>query len=241
MRTVEVCFTPELIDKYNIENKMVVVIDILRATTIITTMFKNGLYKLIPAKNLDEAKTYKENGFLVAAERNGKKVDFADFNNSPYVFTEEKIKGKTLVYSSTNGTNTINSVKTAEDVIIASFLNLSAVADFIKEKDKNLLLLCSGWKGNFCSEDAIFAGALSEKLFTTGCFSTECDSVLASIDLWSIAKKDIMSYIKSIYQYKRLTKLGLENVIEYCFKTDTTSVIPLFNNGYVVEQKNFSD
>lgn len=241
MRTVEVCFTPELIDKYDIENKLVVVIDILRATTIITTMFKNGLYKLIPAKNLDEAKTYKENGFLVAAERNGKKVDFADFNNSPYVFTEEKIKGKTVVYSSTNGTNTINSVKTAEDVIIASFLNLSAVADFIKEKDKNILLLCSGWKGNFCSEDAIFAGALSEKLLTTGRFSTECDSVLASIDLWSIAKKDILSYIKSIYQYKRLTNLGLENVIDYCFKTDITNAIAMLKDDYLVEHKNFND
>ncbi|MFW5720829.1 MAG: 2-phosphosulfolactate phosphatase, partial [Bacteroidota bacterium] len=239
--TVEVCFTPELIRNYDIENKMVVVIDILRASTIITTMFKNGLYKLIPVSDLNEAKEYKEKGYLVAAERNGKKVDFADFNNSPYVFTEEKIDGKTLVYSSTNGTNTINSVKTAENVIIASFLNISAVADFIKEKDKNILLLCSGWKGNFCSEDAIFAGALSEKLITTGRFSTECDSVLASIDLWSIAKKDILSYIKSIYQYKRLTNLGLENVIAYCFKNDITNAIAMLKNDYLVEHKNFND
>lgn len=242
MKTIEVCFTPDLLDKYDLKSKMVVVIDILRATTIITTMFKNGLNKLIPVSGLNEAKEYKEKGFLVAAERNGKKVDFADFNNSPYVFTEDKISGKTLVYSSTNGTNSINSVKTAENVIIASFLNMSAVADYINEKNKNILLLCSGWKGNFCSEDAIFAGALSEKLLITNHFSTNCDSALASLDLWSIAKKDILAYIKTIYQYQRLSNFGLSNIIDYyCFKIDTTNVIPLLKNGYLVEQKNFSD
>ncbi len=241
MKTVEVCFTPELLERYDLENKLVVVIDILRATTIITTMFKNGLNQLIPVSDLSEAKAYKEKGFLVAAERNGKKVDFADFNNSPYVFTEENIKGKTLVYSSTNGTNTIHSAKKAGQVVIASFLNLTAVTEYIKDKNQDLVLLCSGWQGNFCSEDAIFAGALSEKLLTTNLYSTECDSALASMDLWSVAKKDIMSYIKSIYQYKRLTKLGLENVIDYCFQMDTTEVIPVLKDGYLVEQKNFGN
>ncbi len=241
MRTVEVCFTPELINKYDIENKVVVVIDILRATTIITTMFKNGLHKLIPAKNLDEAKTYKEKGFLVAAERNGVKVDFADFNNSPYVFTKENMKGKTLVYSSTNGTNTINAAKKGLQVVIASFLNLTAVTNYIKNKNQDVILLCSGWQGNFCSEDAIFAGALSEKLLTTKQFTTNCDAALASMDLWSLANKDILNYIKTIYQYQRLTRLGLGSIIDYCFKIDITSVIPLFKNGYLVEQKNFSD
>ncbi len=94
MKTVEVCFTPALLNKYTLEDKLVVVVDILRATTMITTMFKNGLNKLIPVTDLNEAKKYKEKGFLVAAERNGEKIDFADFSNSPYVFTEENIKGK---------------------------------------------------------------------------------------------------------------------------------------------------
>ncbi|MDY6799690.1 MAG: 2-phosphosulfolactate phosphatase [Bacteroidota bacterium] len=239
MRTVEVCFTPELIGKYDIENKMVVVIDILRATTIITTMFKNGLYKLIPVKNLDEAKEYKEKGFLVAAERNGMKVDFADFNNSPYIFTKENIKGKTLVYSSTNGTNTINDAKIARQVVIASFLNLTAVANYIKKINFDVVLLCSGWQGNFCSEDAIFAGALSEKLLTTKHLTTNCDSLLASIDLWSLAKQDILTYIKTIYQYQRLSRLGLGDIIDYCFQIDITGEIPVLKDDYLVEQKNF--
>jgi len=240
MKTVEVCFTPALLNKYSIENKLVVVVDILRATTIITTMFKNGLYKLLPVKNLDEAKAYKEKGFMVAAERNGKKLDFADFNNSPYVFTPEIVKGKTLVYSSTNGTNTIDSVKSAKKVVIASFLNLSAVTDYIQKSNKNVVILCSGWQGNFCSEDAIFAGALSERLLTTRLFTTNCDSSLASMDLWSVAKKDILNYIKSIYQYQRLISLGLGNIIDYCFQTDITSVVVLLKDNYLIEQKDFN-
>ncbi|HKL08267.1 MAG TPA: 2-phosphosulfolactate phosphatase [Bacteroidales bacterium] len=241
MKTVEVCFTPALLDKYTIENKMVVVVDILRATTIITTMFKNGLYKLIPVNNLNEAKSYKEKGFLVAAERDGKKIDFADFNNSPYIFNPEKIKGETLVYSSTNGTNTINSASKAKKVIIASFLNLSAVAEYIKNENQDVLLLCSGWHGSFCTEDALFAGALSKELLTTKQFTTNCDSVMASMDLWSLAKKDILAYIKTIYQYQRLTRLGLGSIINYCFQVDTTRVIVLLKDNYLIEQKDFSN
>jgi len=204
-------------------------------------MFKNGLYKLIPVNNLNEAKSYKEKGFLVAAERDGKKIDFADFNNSPYIFNPEKIKGETLVYSSTNGTNTINSASKAKKVIIASFLNLSAVAEYIKNENQDVLLLCSGWHGSFCTEDALFAGALSKELLTTKQFTTNCDSVMASMDLWSLAKKDILAYIKTIYQYQRLTRLGLGSIINYCFQVDTTRVIVLLKDNYLIEQKDFSN
>ncbi|MGC9375034.1 MAG: 2-phosphosulfolactate phosphatase [Bacteroidales bacterium] len=241
MKTVEVCFTPVLLNKYTIEDKLVVVVDILRATTIITTMFKNGLAKLIPVNDLNEAKKYKEKGFLVAAERNGVKIDFADFSNSPYVFTQENIKGKTLVYSSTNGTNTILSAKKAKQVIIASFLNLSAVAEYIKKKNNDVLLLCSGWQGNFCTEDALFSGALSEVLLTTRQFTTNCDSAMAAMDLWSLAKRDILAYIKTIYQYQRLTRLGLVNIIDYCFQIDITSVVVMLKDNYLVEQKRFKN
>jgi 2-phosphosulfolactate phosphatase len=241
MKTVEVCFTPALLNKYTLEDKLVVVVDILRATTIITTMFKNGLNKLIPVTDLNEAKKYKEKGFLVAAERNGAKIDFADFSNSPYVFTEENIKGKTLVYSSTNGTNTIHAANKAKQVIIASFLTLSAVAEYIKKENNHVLLLCSGWQGNFCTEDALFSGALSEVLLTTSQFNTNCDSAMAAMDLWSLAKKDIFTYIKTLHQYQRLTRLGLGNIIDYCFQIDITSVVVMLKDNYLVEQKRFKN
>jgi len=236
MNTIEVCLSPKLFESYLVENKIVVIVDILRATTIITTMFHNGLEKLIPVKSLDEAKELKKKGFLVAAERDGKKLDFADFDNSPYSFIKEKIQGKTIVYSTTNGTNTINLAKDSEKVLIASFLNLTAISNYLINHQKDVLILCSGWHGDYCTEDALFAGALSEKLLQNN-FTSNCDSVNSSIDLWKLAKNDLLLYVKTIFQYRRLVSLGLENVISYCFRQDVTGVIPIFQNDYIIDLK----
>lgn len=234
MNTIEVCLSPKLFDNYSVENKIVVIVDILRATTIITTMFQNGLSKLIPVKTLDEAKDLKKKGFLVAAEREGKKLDFADFDNSPFSFTKDKIQGKTIVYSTTNGTNTINLATDSDLVIIASFLNLTAISNYLINQQKDILIICSGWQGDYCTEDALFAGALSERLLLNK-FTSSSDSVNSSIDLWKLAKKDLTEYIKNIYQYKRLVSLGLENIINYCFKMDITKVVPMLENHYIID------
>jgi len=236
MNSIDVCLAPKLFENYSVENKIVVIVDILRATTIITTMFHNGLEKLIPVKSLDEAKELKKKGFLVAAERDGKKLDFADFDNSPYSFIKEKIQGKTIVYSTTNGTNTINLAKDSEKVIIASFLNLTAVSNFLIHQQKDVLILCSGWHGDYCIEDALFAGALSEKLLQNN-FKSNYDSVSSSTDLWKMAKNDLLLYIKTTFQYGRLVSLGLENVISYCFRQDVTEVIPIFQHDYIIDLK----
>ena len=236
MSSIEVCLAPRLFKNYSVENKIVVVVDILRATTIITTMFHNGLAKLIPVKTLEEAKELKQKGFLVAAERNGKKVDFADFDNSPYTFASEEIEGKTIVYSTTNGTNTINLTKGADQVIIASFLNLTAITKYLILQKKDVLILCSGWYGDYCTEDALFAGALAEKILEAN-IKSNFDSVNSCIELWNNAKYNLSNYIKNIYQYQRLVSLGLENVIDFCFKQDISDVIPIFQNDYIVDIK----
>ena len=198
-------------------------------------MFQHGLYKLIPVKTLDEAKELKQKGFLVAAERNGKKVDFADFDNSPFSFNKEFIEDKTIVYSSTNGTNTINLAKDSEEVIIASFLNLTSTTKYLSDQAKDILILCSGWKGDFCTEDFLFAGALSQKLISSDKYKATSDSVQASIDMWNVAGLNLSEYIKSISQYKRLCAFGFKDIVEYCFKIDTTSVIPVLKDNYIID------
>ncbi len=228
-KDIEVAFSPELFPLFDNKDKIVVVIDILRATSVICTMFANGLEKLIPVKDLDEARALNEKGYLVAAERNGNRLDFADFGNSPFLFTPEAVDGKTLVYSTTNGTNAINIGKDAHEVIIASFLNISAVEKYLLKQDKDVLILCAGWKGKFCLEDSVCAGALSERLLNSGNYSTICDSVKASLDFWKLAKDDLMGYIQKVAQRERLRKLGLDDVIEYCHQLDQTEVIPYLN------------
>ncbi|HRW62007.1 MAG TPA: 2-phosphosulfolactate phosphatase [Bacteroidales bacterium] len=237
MRNIEVCLSPKLLDLFNLENKIAVVVDVLRASTIITTMLKNGAEKIIPVESLEIAKEYKAKGFLVAAERKGKKVDFADFDNSPYSFTPEIVKGKSIVYSTLNGTNTINLVKDARQVLIASFLNLNVVVDLLSSFENDIIIVCSGWQGNYCSEDVLLAGAISEKLIQTKKFRTTCDASNSAIDLWGIAKGNLFEYIKKTFQYKRLTSLGLGHVIEYCFTIGTTGIIPFLKDGYIIDFK----
>ena len=104
---IEVCYSPALFPFYENPDAVVVVTDILRASSAIVAAFMNGVERIIPVGTLEEAKSYKERGFMVAAERDGIVRDFADFGNSPYNFTPERVKGKQIVYSTTNGTNAI--------------------------------------------------------------------------------------------------------------------------------------
>ena len=232
---IEVCHSPALFPFHKNDEAVVVAIDILRATTSIVTAFMNGVNRIIPVGTLEEAKALKAQGYRVAAERDGIVRDFADFGNSPFNFSEERVKGNDIVYSTTNGTHTIMIAKDAHLVTIGSYLNISALRDLIFEQDRDLLLLCAGWKNRFNLEDTLFAGALAEMVLESDRFYTICDSALGAIDLWNVANTDIMGYIDKVAQRSRLRKNGLDDVIEYCHTVDTTRLIPVLKENYIVE------
>jgi 2-phosphosulfolactate phosphatase len=241
LKKIEVCFTPATYDVFKNNDAIVVVVDILRATSAICTAFMNGVEKIIPVATLEEAKKYKSRGFMVAAERDGIVKDFADFGNSPFNFTSEKVGGKEIVYSTTNGTNSIMMAKDSYRVVIGSYLNLNALVEFIFKEKRDLLILCAGWKNKFNLEDTLFAGALAEKLLEHDHFYTICDSTVASLDLWSLAKEDLLGYIEKVAQRERLRKNMLDDVIEYCHTPDITSVIPVLRENYLVELAKLHD
>ncbi len=234
MRELETYFSPTLYEPERHTGSIVVIIDILRATSAICTAFENGASSIIPVGTIPEAKEYKKRGYLVAAERDGFVLDFADFGNSPFNFIREKVAGKTIVYSTTNGTGIINLAVSASDIIIASFLNLSAVVKWLSERDKNVVLFCAGWKCRFNLEDTICAGAIAERLLATSLYSTICDSTIASIDLWSLAKIDVHGYIEKVAQRTRLRDKKLDDCIGFCLQQDFTSVVPSLKNGILV-------
>ncbi|MDX9852594.1 MAG: 2-phosphosulfolactate phosphatase [Tenuifilaceae bacterium] len=231
-RKVEVCFSTALFPFHKSPNAHVVVVDILRATSAICTAFANGAKGIIPVATVDEAREYKERGYMVASERDGIKIDFADFGNSPFNFTPDRVQGKEVVYSTTNGTQAITMASAGLSVSIGSFLNLSAVATWLNQQNEgDVLILCAGWKGKFCLEDTLFAGALAEILINEHGFTTVCDSAKASIDLWGVAKPNLYGYVQKVAQWYRLGKLGLDDVIEYCHTPNITSVVPVLQQG----------
>ena len=159
---MEVCFSPGLFqDILTTGDFIVVLVDILRATTTICTAVANGAEAIIPVASHEEAKRLKSEGFLVATERDGVQLDFADFGNSAFSFTTDAIGGKTLVYCTTNGTRALEMAKSASSIAIGAFVNISAVTEWLAGQQKNVVILCSGWKNKFCLEDTLFAGALT--------------------------------------------------------------------------------
>lgn len=228
-RPVEVCFSPAVFDRFFDPEAIVVVTDILRATSAICTALAHGVKDIIPVPNKEVAKRYKEDGFIVAAERDGQVLDFADFGNSPYYFMEDRLKGKTIAYSTTNGTNAIQMAGKAHQAVIGSWLNLSASCDYLKQQNRKVIVLCAGWKKRFSLEDAVHAGALVNCLLKDERFSTDCDSAKAALDLWEAAKPSLYQYILKAAQKKRLAKLGLDDVIEFCHTPDQYNVLPVFD------------
>ena len=232
-RNIEVCFSPALFSAYKNTRAIAVVTDVLRATSAIVTAFENGVERIIPVGTLEEARAYKERGFMVAAERDGVVRDFADFGNSPYNFTRERVEGQQIVYSTTNGTQGIHVARECHRVVIGAYLNFSAVSEWIEQQDRDVIILCAGWKNKFNLEDSLYAGALAYKLISTGNYRTICDSALAAMDLWDKARPDLMGYIDKVAQKERLRKNNLDDVIEYCHTFDKTRVVPVLEGDHL--------
>jgi 2-phosphosulfolactate phosphatase len=228
---LEVCLTPAIFNCFENKNAIVVIIDVLRASSAICTAFSNGAASIIPVAEIYEAIEYKKKGYLVAAERDGYVLDFADFGNSPFNFTREKVEGKTIVYSTTNGTRIIDLASSSFMTVIGTFINFSALTGWLIKQDRDVILFCAGWKDKFNLEDTICAGAFVKKLLDSEMFTTTCDSAYAAADLWKSASSDPLSYIEKAAQRSRLRDKGLDDCIEYCMTFDLTKSIPVISEG----------
>ncbi len=234
-RKIEVCFTPAVYNEFRNDEAIVVIVDILRATSAIITAFLHGAKRIIPVATLEEAKEYKDKGYIVAAERDGIKRDFADFGNSPFNFQNDFIRNQEIVYSTTNGTQCIMLARESYRVLIGGYLNIDALVNYLTLNQRDVLILCAAWKNKFNLEDSLFAGALTDMLLQTEDFYTICDSAHASVDLWNIARNNILQYIDKAAQRHRLRKNNLDDVIGYCHTMNLTNIIPALKENYLIK------
>jgi len=234
MPIIQTCYSPALYPLFEEPETIVVVVDIFRATSAICTALDNGVTKMIPVAGLDEARKYKEMGYMVAAERNAIKEEGFDLGNSPYDYLGDNVKGKTIAISTTNGTQAIEAAKSASTIVIGSFLNISSVAEWIIMQQKNVLILCSGWKNKYNMEDSLFAGALSLALLKQKEYETACDSTIAAGHLYTLAKDNMFAFLEYSSHRKRLKNLHLEKDITYCLTLNTMTTIPIYFEGGLV-------
>jgi 2-phosphosulfolactate phosphatase len=231
-RILEVCLSPALLANFRLEDKVVVVIDIFRASSAICTALAHGVKEIIPIDNLEQAHRLKDSGYIVAAERKGEVVNGFDFGNSPYSFMDEKIRNKSVVLTTTNCTNAILKAKSASELLIGSFLNITSLANYLKNSSQDVLLLCAGWNNNINLEDTVFAGALAEILQND--FHIDCDAAIAAMHLYSIARQDMEKFLSKASHTHRLEHLHLQADIAYCLRRDETEVIPVLNGSAII-------
>jgi len=231
LRTLEVCFSPAMLPYYDLEGKVVVVIDVFRASSTICVALANGVKEIIPVRDIEEARGYRDKGFLVAAERHGEMVDGFILGNSPLSFVGEQFSGQSVVLTTSNCTQAIHDVKEAHSIYIGSFGNLDLIAAHLLSMKEDVLLLCAGWRNKYNMEDTIFAGALIDILMPH--FQMECDAALTSWHLYNMAKGNISEFLKSSSHAQRLRHLRIGADIEYCLTPNIAEVVPLFN-GYSI-------
>lgn len=232
-KLIEVCYTPADYEYFKGRFDIVVVIDVLRATSAICSAIHNGVNSVIPVSTIEEAKDYQKRGYLVGAERQGEIVEGFDFGNSPYSYMKPELKGKDIVLSTTNGTRAINIAKDAPIVVIGALTNLDFLCEWLIKQDKNILCLCSGWKDKFNLEDTICGGAIADILLKTGKFTSDEDSSVAAKYLFLGAKDNYFGFLKASSHRRRLKRLNLNEDIKFCLTPNQMNVIPILRNDRI--------
>lgn len=235
--TLYTCLSPALLHLYDVRDCVVVVIDILRATSTISTALYNGAKAIIPVDSVEKCiRLGREMECITAGERDGKVAEGLQYGNSSFEYPREFIEGKTLVLTTTNGTKLLHMAlaKGATEIITGSFLNLSAVCDHLLGLNKNVILACAGWKDKVNLEDTLFAGAVAARIKEQ--FTINCDATQMAETLYSVAKDDLFEFMKAkdASHYHRLTGFGLERDIRHCLTPDLANVLPYYVNERLV-------
>ena len=235
--TLYTVFSPALLHLYDVSNTIVVVIDVLRATSTIATVLYNGAREIIPVDSVERCiQLGKELECITAGERDGQVAPGLQYGNSSFEYPREFVEGKILVFTTTNGTKLLHKAlaKGATEIITGSFLNFSAVSDHLLEKKKNVILACAGWKDKVNIEDTLFAGAVISRLKND--FEINCDASNMSACLYEQGRNDLYGFLKNnnASHYHRLMDFGLERDIRHCFTPDIANVLPYYQNERLI-------
>ena len=232
MPQIETVVSPAIFHLYeeDLGQKNVVVIDILRATTTMCVAFANGATEILPVAKPEDAAAMQALGWIAAAERQGVTVEGFDLGNSPQDFTVERVEGRRIAITTTNGTRALQMSSGARNVLVGSFLNIDAVCNMLADDGADVLMFCAGWKDKFNLEDTLFAGAVASRLQA---FTTNDDATMAAVDLYQTAQSDIHGYLQKASHVNRFKSLHIETDLDACLKMNAAPVLPVFSNGII--------
>lgn len=229
--------SPALLHLYNVSNSIVVIIDVLRATSTIATVLYNGAKCIIPVDSVAECiRIGKQIEGITAGERDGRVAEGLSYGNSPFEYPREFVKGKTLVLTTTNGTKLLHMAldKGAKKIITGSFPNLTSVCNYLIEQKLPVILGCAAWNDKVNIEDALFAGAVINRIKEH--FTINCDASQLAETMYIDAKESPYEFLKAknASHYNRLSGFGLEKDIRYCLTEDVADVLCVYEGGKLI-------
>ncbi len=231
------CLSPALLHLYDVSRSIVVIIDVLRATSTIATALHNGAKSIVPVDSVAECmRIGKQIEAITAGERDGQVAEGLSYGNSPFEYPREFINGKTLVLTTTNGTRLLHMAleKGTREIITGSFANLGAVINHVNKKGLPVILACAAWKDRVNIEDTLFAGAVIHAVEEN--FQVQCDASKIAQTLYQAAAPDLFGFMKEkdASHYQRLINFGLEKDIRHCLTPDTANILPVYKDGKLV-------
>ncbi len=235
---IDIQFLPFSPDPSTLSRRTIVVIDILRATSVIIQALSQGAMEVIPVSTVEEvfqmAKNFPQDTTLLGGERGSKKIEGFDLGNSPREYVREKVEGKRLILTTTNGTKAFHSVSSGREVAAGSFFNIGATAKWCLDLNRDILLFPSGDGGRFSLEDTICGGMLIDQVTKTVKKSTALtDAAQSAHILYQRFEDNLVEAFHVSCHGKDLVAKGFEDDLAYCAQIDITDIVPTFRDGVI--------
>jgi 2-phosphosulfolactate phosphatase len=234
---IELFFTPSEVKEEELQNRTVLVIDVLRASTTIAYALHNGCKGIIPTNSIDGAielsKKIGRDSALLCGEREGVKIEGFDLGNSPFEYEAEKIKDKTLIFATTNGSKAIVKGSNASSLTVGSFVNFQSTFNYLHSSPSELTIICSGKLDQFAIEDAVCGGLYVSSFLKQGEYQLN-DAAFAALKLYEGYSNNILEMLKKSSHGRYLIELGFEKDLHLCSELNSLKVIPLLDQGKLI-------
>mgnify|MGYP000471626997 CR=1 FL=1 len=238
---IDVAITPESFSDKDLEGKIVVVVDVLRASTTITAALARGAEKVLPLATVDKvkksAKEYPQGKVLLCGEREGIRIPGFDLGNSPHEYEDSIVQGKILLYTSTNGSRMLVKTKKARKVYVGSFVNMSAVVKRLVMDGIDCFIVCSGREGKFSLEDTVCAGMIVDRMRENSPkgFVQLTDEALVANIVYEHFSNDLNKMINQSFHGRYLVELGMKSDLSFSISLDLYDTVPVMENGGLIK------
>ena len=237
MRRIHFVRTANDVTENNVKGRTAVVVDVLRATSTIVTALHHGCRAVIPVKEVAEAfaaaDQFRTGEFILGGEREGKRVPGFHFGNSPQEYTPQAVAGKVVITTTTNGTHALVNSAPAEETLVLSFLNLTAVAERVIKGESDLCLIAAGSYGKFSVEDAACCGFLANRLSAGGNHFHLTPAAQQIARLAADYEGRVLQLLHDSPHGEFLQQIGFGSDLAVCAQLDTCPVTPIYRQGRI--------